>query len=87
MKKVIIWMLVLGLLVGFLVPIINSTASDTTSQAATFGFEENLVVTYGQTATVPLGISENCTNLVLKIADSVVLKIKNPKKKYSIIYF
>lgn len=83
MKKVIIWMLVVGLLIGFLVPIINTTASDTTGQAASFGFDESLVVAYGQTATVPLEILENSTNLVLKIADSVVLEIKNPKKKES----
>ena len=66
-------MLVLGLLIGFLVPIINTTTSDTTGQAASFGFDESLVVAYGQTATVPLEILENSTNLVLKIADSVVL--------------
>lgn len=81
MKKVIIWVLVLGLLAGFLAPIISSSVSDTTSEAATFGFKENLVVTYGKTIAIPLKIKENCTDLVLKIADSVVLEIKTPKKK------
>ncbi len=85
MKKIIIWVLVLGLLIGFLVPLFNSSSSDSSNQAATFGFKENLATTYGQTIAIPLKITENCTALELKIADSVVLKVQNPKKKE--VYF
>jgi len=85
MKKIIIWVLVLGLLVGFLAPLINSSSIDSANQAATFGFKENLATTYGQTIAIPLKLTENCTALELKIADSVVLKVQKPKKKE--IYF
>ena len=80
MKKIIIWVLVLGLLAGFLAPFISSS-TDESSQAATFGFKENLATTYGKTIPVPIKISANCSNLILKIADSVVLEVKKPKKK------
>jgi glutamine cyclotransferase len=84
MKKIIIWVLVLGLLVGFLAPLFNSS-SDSSSQAATFGFKENLATTYGKTIAIPLKVTENCTALQLKIADSVVLEVPKPKQKE--IYF
>ena len=80
MKKIIIWVLVLGLLAGFLAPFVSSS-TDETSQAATFGFKENLATTYGKTIPVPLQISANCSNLILKIADSIVLEVRKPKKK------
>jgi uncharacterized membrane protein YeaQ/YmgE (transglycosylase-associated protein family) len=54
MKKIIIWVLVLGLLVGFLAPLFTSS-SDSSTQAATFGFKENL-------ATIVLS---NLTNKVV----------------------
>lgn len=85
MKKIIIWALVLGLLIGFLAPLFNSSSNDSTSQAASFGFKENLATTYGQTIAIPLKLTENCTALELKIADSVVLKVQKPKKKE--VYF
>ena len=84
MKKIIIWVLVLGLLIGFIAPFISSSNEEQTN-AATFGFKENLATTYGQTIAVPLRIAENSTQLVLKIADSVVLQIQKPKKKE--VYF
>jgi glutamine cyclotransferase len=80
MKKIIIWVLVLGLLIGFIAPFI-ATSNDAQSNAATFGFKENLAATYGKKIAIPLRISENCTQLVLKIADSVVLQINKPKRK------
>ncbi len=85
MKKVIIWVLVLGLLVGFLAPFLNSSSDQNVSQPATFGFKENLAVTFGKTAAIPLKIKENGIDLVLKIGDSVVLQVANPKEKE--IYF
>ena len=74
MKKIIIWVLVLGLLVGFLAPFFNSS-SDSAPQAATFGFKENLATTYGKTIAIPLKVAKESSKLVLKIADSVVLQI------------
>ena len=85
MKKIIIWVLVLGLLVGFLAPFFNSSSSESANQAATFGFKENLATTYGKTIAIPLKVAEESSKLVLKIADSVVLQIAQPKKKE--IYF
>lgn len=85
MKKIIIWVLVIGLLAGFLVPMFRSNTSSDTVNAATFGFKENLATTFGQTIAVPIRTAETCSKLVLKIADSVVLKIAKPKKKE--IYF
>jgi glutamine cyclotransferase len=84
MKKIIIWVLVLGLLVGFLAPLFTSS-SDSSTQAATFGFKENLATTYGKTIAIPLKVTENCTALQLKIADSVVLEVPKPKQKE--VYF
>ncbi|MEY5000051.1 MAG: hypothetical protein RLZZ211_87 [Bacteroidota bacterium] len=85
MKKIIIWVLVLGLLVGFLAPFLRSSSTDAENTAATFGFKEHLATTYGQTIAIPLKISENCSKLVLKIADSIVLEVAKPKKKE--VYF
>jgi len=81
MKKILIWVLVIGLLAGFLAPLITSSNSDTESKAATFGFKENLAVVAGQTVAIPIQITDGSTALTLSISDSVVLKIANPKKK------
>lgn len=81
MKKVIIWLLVLGLLVGFLAPIIGSLSANDNSKVATFGFKENLVTIYGERVAIRLKITDKCSNLVLKVADSVVFSIRKPKRK------
>lgn len=85
MKKILIWVLVIGLLAGFLAPFITSSHADSDEKAATFGFKENLATTYGQTIAIPLQITENCSNLRLRLSDSVVLQIAKPKQKE--VYF
>lgn len=85
MKKIIIWVLVIGLLAGFLAPFISSSLTETEAKAATFGFKENLATTYGQTIAIPLQITENCKDLSLSISDSVLYSVAHPKKKE--VYF
>lgn len=79
MKKIIIWVLVLGLLVGLIAPFLSTQEAQ--NDPATFGFNENLAVVSGQVVKIPLEIGEHSTALTLSIADSVVFKIANPKKK------
>lgn len=85
MKKIIVWLLVLGLLVGFLAPIFMKEDVSEAQNPATFGFKENLATTYGQTIAIPIKNQAEANSIVLRIEDSVVAEFQAPKQKE--IYF
>lgn len=81
MKKIIIWLLVIGLLVGFLAPLFTKDDAQDQTAAATFGFKENLATAYGQTIALPITCSNEVAAITLSIADSIVFEVKQPKAK------
>ncbi|MFM6945822.1 MAG: glutaminyl-peptide cyclotransferase [Flavobacteriales bacterium] len=81
MKKIIIWLLVIGLLVGFLAPLFTKDELTDAVAPSTFGFKENLATSYGQTIPMPISSSDQTAQITLSINDSVVLDIKQPKSK------
>ncbi len=85
MKKIIIWLLVIGLLVGFLAPLFTKDDLQEQTAAATYGFKENLATAYGQTIALPITCSNEVASITLSISDSVVFEVKQPKAKE--IYF
>lgn len=85
MKKIIIWLLVIGLLVGFLAPFFSKDVITDQVAPSTFGFKENLATSYGQTIALPISSNEQVAAITLSISDSVVLTLEKPKPKE--IYF
>ena len=85
MKKIIIWLLVVGLLVGFLAPLFTKDELTDAVAPSTFGFKENLATSYGQTIALPITSTDQSASFKLSIDDSVVLEVKSPKAKE--IYF
>ncbi len=85
MKKIIIWLLVIGLLVGFLAPIFMKDELTDAVAPSTFGFKENLATSYGQTVPLPITSNNQSAIFTLSIDDSVVFDINAPKAKE--VYF
>lgn len=81
MKKIIIWLLVIGLLVGFLSPLFTKDELTDAIAPSTFGFKENLATSYGQTIPLPIVSTDQATQFTLSINDSIVLEINSPKAK------
>lgn len=85
MKKILIWVLVIGLLAGFLFPFFSSSDQDLEIQTARFGFNENINAVSGQEINIPFELAENCSALTLSISDSILLELPRPKRKESFL--
>lgn len=81
MKKIIIWLLVIGLLVGFLAPLFTREEPTDAIATSTFGFKENLATSFGQTIPLPIVSNDQAATFTLSIDDSIVLDKKSPKAK------
>jgi len=79
MKKYLVIGGIILLIAALIVPsFINKNTIDEVENKCHFGFQENLAISYGQTANIPIISTEAMLSIELRLGDSLLYSWKNP---------
>ena len=79
MKKYLVIGGIILLIAALIVPsLINKNTIDEVEHKCHFGFQENLAISFGQTANIPIISTEAMRSIELRLGDSLLYSWKNP---------